>query len=101
MKLTRYGIGDKATVALGAFLSQCPLKVNSLEVADNSIHNRGMAVLLSAVSKHQMLRILDLSNNEMKWSASVALSRLFTQNEPVQLVELKMSCCKLGDKNTR
>jgi len=98
MKLTRYGIGDKATVALGAFLSQCPLKVNSLEVADNSIH---MAVLLSAVSKHQMLRILDLSNNEMKWSASVALSRLFTQNEPVQLVELKMSCCKLGDKNTR
>lgn len=99
MKLTRYGIGDKATVALGAFLSQCPLKVNSLEVAENSIHNRGMAVLLSAVGRHQMLRVLDVSHNSIKWSATVALSRIFTQPEPVKLMELKLSGCKLGDKN--
>jgi Ran GTPase-activating protein (RanGAP) involved in mRNA processing and transport len=95
----RYGIGDKAAAALGAFLKECPLKVNSLEVEHNSIHNRGMTTLMSATAGHTMLRILDVSANEMKRSATVALTDLFLQPTPVKLVELRMSACKLGDMN--
>ena len=99
MKLARYGIGDKAAVAFGAFLSQCPLKVNSLEVSHNSILNRGLTVILRAISGHQMMRVLDISSNLPKRSAVVALTDLFLQPEPVKLVELRVSDCSIGDSN--
>ena len=99
MQLSRYGIGNKATVALGAFLAECPLKVNSLEVSQNSIHNRGITTLVDAIAKHTMLRLLDISANEVKRSATIALSKLFLIPNPVMLVELRLSACKIGDWN--
>jgi len=99
MKLSRYGIGDHATVAFGEFLKHCPLKVNSLEVAHNSIMNRGMTILLRSISAHQLIKFLDISSNSPKRSSIVALTDLFLQPEPIRLVDLRLSNCNIGDRN--
>ena len=99
MKLSRYGIGDHATVAFGEFLRHCPLKVNSLEVSHNSIMNRGMTILMRSISRHPLIKVLDISSNRPQRSAIVSLTDLFLQPEPIQLVELRLSNCNIGDRN--
>ena len=101
MKLSRYGIGDKASMALGAFLAQCPLKVNSLEVSHNSILNRGLTCLLKAISGHTLIKVLDISENTPKRSSIKSMTNLFLQPDPVRMVELRLSGCEIGDRNMK
>ncbi|GMH50206.1 hypothetical protein TL16_g00716 [Triparma laevis f. inornata] len=101
MNLSRYGIGDKATMALAAFLKQCPLKVNSLEVSNNSILNRGMTALIKAISGHTMMKILDISENSPKRSSIESIKSLFLQPDPVKLIDLRLSGCAIGDRNMK
>ncbi|GMI04608.1 hypothetical protein TrVE_jg9920 [Triparma verrucosa] len=101
MNLSRYGIGDKATMALAAFLNQCPLKVNSLEVSNNSILNRGMTALIKAISGHTLMKVLDISENSPKRSSIECIKSLFLQPDPVKLVELRLSGCAIGDRNMK
>ena len=95
LNLQHYGMGDEMAQMLAESLADLPF-INSINIADNNLTDRGMKPLLDAAITMPKLTTLDMSDNVIGPDTADALACLLTK-EPPTLERLILSKADVDD----
>lgn len=95
INLAHMGLGTKIAKVLAPCISAVPY-LQLLNLSDNNLDDEGLSVLIRAISRHQSIEILDISQNIIGSDAAGALAE-FLGDPECQLQCLRMSNANIDD----
>ena len=97
LNLASNSIGDKGAIALARALAKNKT-LTKIDLATNSIGEEGVVALARALAKNTTLTNIDLGNNSISGKSAVAMANALVKNKT--LTDISLGWNELGDEGT-